>query len=244
MDVQLEKLVRLQEVDGQTAQLLEAIASQPKRLTSLEQELQRQNQACEAADKDLAAEEAKRRRMESDLKDQQQKIVKYRDQSNSVKTNEQFRALQHEISFVEQEVRRIEDTELASMMQSEVLVQRRNETREEAGYKRTLIEKERETIRTESSAKQQELQGLRGEREELRRAITDSQLLAQYDRLASSTKKTALARAAGQRCLACQMALRPQYWNQVRAGTLLNCESCGRLLYFDSGAEPVPFPEP
>ncbi len=170
--------------------------------------------------------------------------MKYRDQSNSVKTNEQFHALQHEISFVEQEIRRIEDAELSSMMQSEVLVQRRNEAREEAGYKRTLIEKEKEKISTESSAKQQELEELRAERKELRAGITDTQLLAQYDRLATSTKKTALARAAGQRCMTCQMALRPQYWNQVRAGILLNCESCGRLLYFDPGAEPVPFPEP
>ena len=241
MDVQLEKLLRLQQIDGRAAKLHEAIAALPKRLESLEQKLQAQKQAVEQAEKAVLGEEAKRRRLESDLKDQQQKIVKYRDQSNSVKTNEQFRALQHEIGFVEAEIRRIEDAELASMVQSETLDSNRAKARREIAEQAKLIEREKDSVRVDSLDRGKELDGLQKERAELRSAV-DSAMLAQYDRLASSSRKTALARASGQRCVACQMALRPQFWNQVRAGTLLNCESCGRLLYFDAGLE-LPPPE-
>jgi uncharacterized protein len=60
--------------------------------------------------------------------------------------------------------------------------------------------------------------------------------LSTYDRIAKA-KGTAVAEALNQKCMACQMMVRPQRWNDLRDrsndDTMMTCESCGRLLYYD-----------
>jgi predicted nucleic acid-binding Zn-ribbon protein len=129
----------------------------PRHLRSIEEKLQQQKLAVEQADKAVPVEEARRRRLESDRKDQQQKLIKYRDQSSSVKTNEQFHALQHEIGFVEAEIRRIEDEELTSMIKSESLESQRFEARKALALQAKLVDEEKERARIASQGYQEEL---------------------------------------------------------------------------------------
>src|ERR1700691_6514416 len=180
MDVQLELLIRLQQVDIKITQLQETIAALPGNLRSLEEKLQQQKLAMEQADKAVPAEEARRRRLESDRKDQQQKLIKYRDQSSSVKTNEQFPALQHEIGFVEAEIRRIEDEELTSMIKSESLESQRFEARKTLAQQAKLLDEEKERARIASQGYQEELASLQSERATLRKNVNKG-LLSQYD---------------------------------------------------------------
>ncbi len=56
----------------------------------------------------------------------------------------------------------------------------------------------------------------------------------QYERVRKGRKGVAVAEVVDGRCTACYMVLRPQYFQDVkRTETILFCESCQRILYYN-----------
>src|SRR5579883_3330788 len=112
MDTVLEHLIRLQQLDGEIRHLRTSLEATPRRLRQLDDDLAAQQKLVTALEQQGRDEEALRRRAESDLKDQQAKIAKSRQQLNIVQNQAQATALEHQISFAEQEIQRIETSEL------------------------------------------------------------------------------------------------------------------------------------
>ena len=215
MRTELEALIRLQTIDGETTKLRAEIAALPKRLAALETKLAAEKAAVEQAAKALKDEEALKRRLESDLKDLQQKIAKLRDQMSNVKTNEEYRAFQHEIEFAEGEIRKIEDSELEGMERAERLEQQRKAAESDLKDSTKAVEIEKEDARAASAEQQKHLEELTKRRAK-ERALVPEELLRIYDRVSTSSRVTGVAYAQGQRCMGCHMGLRPQMWNQIR----------------------------
>src|SRR5437660_3075520 len=116
----LENLLLLQEADREIRRLNDEVAALPKRVAAIEDKLAGTKAGLEKAKTAIKADEAARRKYETAIQDLQQKISKYRDQSLDVKTNEQYRALLHEIQFAEKDIRANEDKILELMVHAEL----------------------------------------------------------------------------------------------------------------------------
>src|ERR1051325_11226675 len=116
MTPDLERLIELEKVDREVARLSDEVAALPKRVAAIEEKLAEHKAAVEKAKARIKSNEASRRQLEADIKGLQEKIAKYRSQSSSVKTNEEYRALMHEVEFAEKQISGCEDKILELMI--------------------------------------------------------------------------------------------------------------------------------
>jgi predicted nucleic acid-binding Zn-ribbon protein len=241
MHPDLEKLIALQQVDGEVARLREEIAALPRRVAVIEAKLAGTKAQIEKAQQGLGANQAARRKLETEIQDQREKISKYRDQSLAVKTNEQYKALLHEIQFAEQHIREAEDKILEGMVDTEAREAAVKAAEAELREETAEIEKEKAEARARTAEDEKLLAEQNARRDALRGGIA-ADVLAHYDRLLHH-RKTAVSEARAQKCVACNVLLRPQTYNEVKSNEqIVTCDSCGRILYYDPAHEPAPEP--
>jgi len=239
----IEKLLELQIADKEIRQLKEEITALPKRVAAIEAKLAGTKAQLEKARAAAKADEANKKKFEAAIQDLQGKISKYRDQSLDVKTNDQYKALLHEIQFAEQEIRINEDRILEVMMNVEVREKDVKAAEAELKAETAEIEKEKAEARRVTAEDEKKLTEWNTKRDNLRQGISED-LLRHYERV-MKFRGSGLAEVRDHKCMGCQVMLRPQTYNEVRnAQTVVVCDSCQRILYFDPtkevGPEPVP----
>ncbi len=233
MTGEMEQVTRLQSVDLRIADLEREIATLPKHIAQIEKALDSHLRRLEADRAALAANQKERKHLEDDAKVEAQKISKLKDQMLSAKTNEQYRAFQHEIEFCEQAIRKAEDRTLDLMAEAEPLDS--NVKKAEAALKeeKQQVEAEKARARERTGADQKQLEKEQAERKGLVAAIKP-QTYTTYERIRRKWHGSAVAEALGGRCSACQIMLRPQFFQDLRhSEDLMQCESCGRILFYN-----------
>jgi predicted nucleic acid-binding Zn-ribbon protein len=233
MSPDLERVSRLQELDRRIGELQREVAALPKHIAQIEKTLDSHLRRLEADRAALAANQKERRRLEDEVKVQQQKISKLRDQTLGAKTNEQYRAFQHEIEFCEKEIRKYEDRILDLMGESEPL--EANVKKAEAALKEEQhhVDAEKAHATQATSRDEKELDRLRNDRKDV---VSDlnPQLYNAYERIRKKWHGAALAEVIDGRCSACQIVLRPQFLQDLKRGdAMMFCESCGRILFYN-----------
>jgi uncharacterized protein len=244
MHPDLSQLLLLQTHDLEAKRLRDEIAALPRHVAALEAKA-KATAGQRAVVLDLIAkEDALRRRQESDVADLRQKIARTQKKIDLATTTVQVSALEHEAAFAKAEISRIEDAELESMERGEALDAQRKLADAAVAEAAATLERERaraaESIARDTVALAEADAKRNALRAQIVAASTGEASLAAYDRIARA-KGTAVSEALHQQCTACQMMLRPQRWNDLRdnspgsisSESLMTCENCGRLLFYD-----------
>ncbi len=225
--------LRLQALDRKIVSLENEIATLPKHIAEIEKRLELHTRRLEASRAALAANQRDRKKLEGDIQIQEQKISKLRDQTLLAKTNEQYRAFQNEIGYAEREIRKAEDQILDLMEQSEPLDKNIKTAETELKIQQQHVEAEKTRAHDRTAIDRKELAETRSERETIV-AQMEPKFYTEYERIRKKTKNTPIADATDGRCDACQIALRPQFFQDLRRGDrIMFCESCGRILTYN-----------
>jgi predicted nucleic acid-binding Zn-ribbon protein len=239
----IPRLIELQRVDHLIAGVRTEIETFPKRVRDADAKLSGARAALAAAKEGLVKSQAERKKFEFDVQQWKDRAKKYRDQSGAVKTNETYKALQHEIANAEAEVAKAEDAQLQVMMSGEEAERLVKHAEANLKEDEAAVTKEKKEIQALQGEKKKLLDSLLAEHERALAPIPED-LRELYGRIAKRHHGTGLAEARDGQCRGCGMRVLPHTLQELRRDPneeIYRCESCGLILYT---LEPIPLPDP
>jgi len=233
MNANLSLIRDLQSADTRIAELKQEIASLPKHIAEIERKLESHKQALAADQAALEENRKARRLMEGDIASHEQKLSHIRVQMGEAKTNEVFRAFQKEINFGEDSIRKVEDRILDKMVEAETIERNISKAEQALKIESEAVAKEITETRARFARDEDELALMEDKREALASSIPPD-VLKIYERV-RKLRGDAVAEVRDDCCLVCNVMMRPHVSQRLRQGEeILNCESCGRILYYPS----------
>jgi uncharacterized protein len=230
-----------------------SLAGQLYRLQQLDLELQKKqqeldevenqlsdNQALVVAESKVAShkeqlEDAKKKQKSSEweLEDLQEKIRQIDRQLYGGKTSDpkELVNLEKEAKSLKSQIKTKEDALLGLMSQVEEVEAEVRTTAEEGEHlKREWVQRQ-ETLGPKKGEIETVLANLKGDRNGLVQQI-DSEAFNIYERI-RLTRGQAVVKVERGRCLGCHITVPTSQWQKAKAGGLIQCNNCSRILYLE-----------
>jgi uncharacterized protein len=234
MHPNMQRLVELQGLDERLLKLRKDLSGVPARLAIIEARLKASKSILTSAQESRTTSLTERKKFEIDVEQWREKARKYRDQSYEVKTNEAFKALQHEITHAEKEMAQAEDRLLERMVSGEEYDRTIKSAEADLKLAETAAAAERAKLESERAKFSSELAAAETERANIITEIPET-LLSEYDRIGARHHGIALAGVLHETCQACGVRIRPHVFQELRRATndhIFTCETCNRILYY------------
>jgi predicted nucleic acid-binding Zn-ribbon protein len=228
----LEVLLKIQELDSKMDEIESSKADIPKQLGGQQAALAAAQAALLVVKKSGDESLKNRKLQELELAAKVQDIKKLQEQQYTVKDNNSYAAIKHEIQTRSEEAGKMEVIIITAMI-------------EEDNHKNKLAESNSAIKREEDKLKQLEakciedgksldkdIEAVRKQREAETSKLENIALLKKYEEIRAGAGGKGIAKIEGTSCQCCFMNLRPQEAIEVKKyEKVIFCESCGRMLY-------------
>ncbi len=231
MNRTIETLLAVQDYDSKIRQAEKEMRDIPARKEAQVARLNGHKADVEQAQEKLKAEQAGIKNLELEIAAKKEAIVKLRTQQFSLKTNQEFRAMDEEIAGVEKHIAEIEDRELAAMGRMELLKSDLRTTEDALKDEEKTVQADVATLDERLKSATATVEALRQEREKAAAAVEDKDWLARYVRIFERRDYAIVPLREGV-CTGCQMQVPPQTAQDARkSDKIVACDHCGRLLH-------------
>jgi len=239
MHPDLERIIRLQQLEDVAEQARRTLADEPHRQQALADTLAAAEKALDEERARLAQNQAVRRDIEKELAMQQGRLSKFKGQLMEVKTNREYQAMQKEIEVAQHEIQKQEDQLLERMLEFDEITRQVKKAEEAFAADRAAVEAQRQALASQLAEAQAALAGASADRDVLAPQV-GANVMALFDRVLKYRKTAAVVPIRDGRCGSCQVRLRPQTVNELRKNEIIfQCETCQRILYYEAGTAPV-----
>lgn len=230
-----------------------SLTGQLYKLQQLDLELQRKQQELSEVEHQLSDSEAlvvaesklashkeqledarrKQKSSEWELEDLQEKVrqIDSKLYSGTTKAPKELVNLEKEVRGLKGQIRPKEDALLGLMSQVEEIEANVKTTTEEIERLKREWEQRQETFGQRKSEIEALLARLKGDRSGLAQQI-DSEALNTYERI-RLTRVQAVVKVERGKCQGCHIAVPTSQWQKAKAGDLIQCNSCSRILYLE-----------
>lgn len=229
---QLEKLIRLQGLDGETARLGKKLAEIAPQIEESRIHLAAAERGLEEGKARVETARKERRAAEKELEAQIDKRRKFQDQQSKVKTNKEYQALMHELEGLKVEETAVEDR-ILGFMESQAEAERQLPGfAAEVAREKTEFQQKEQVLRVAET----KLRGELAVAEEARAAVVatlEPATLQAYLRIQKLRGGVVVAEARDEFCLGCSTKLPPQQFMEAMSNSALRfCPHCHRILYY------------
>ena len=234
----IQSLLILQDRDQKRLGLEAQLKSVPGDISRVEQKIAAEKAAIDAARAELRDLEVKRKGLETEIGAVEERLGRYKTQQLSVRKNDEYQALGHEISTTQGLIGELEGKELEIMYAMDEA--KRKFAAAEAELKANISGHEARirTLREREACLTAELKAAQDEVAAARTPVPELRLRV-YDRIAARNMPAIVPIHAG-KCGGCHLKVSSEVESAARGknvdpvAQLPTCDQCGRIVYWES----------